>query len=206
MRPKYLSRDLGQRLEGGIIFFKDEPYLVTEIAGSGSLRLKNISDINGDSITVKLNSEDIDVSSRPLGYCNHGGKAYYLTRIPQRKYKQSITHNSIELFSPDTNTSVSNPSTAHRLLFSASGYAMFMDKYPTIKTALEALQTRKASSMAISRSVALTRNDFGIYHVWYKTQNVGYLDNNMKLRVPVDDLSFIITNHLKELSIYLNGE
>jgi hypothetical protein len=106
MRPKYLSQDLKQRLEGGVIFYNDTPHFVSRANSSNSkpLTLVPLIDMNSSGFTVKLDDERLDISSRPLGYVNHRGRAYYLIRNPSRRYKQSMCIASLSMFCPDQNS------------------------------------------------------------------------------------------------------
>lgn len=208
MKPKYLSQDLRQRLEGGIIFYNGLPHYVTQARADSSrpLHLVPITDMNGDSFSVSLDDDLLDVSSPKLGYVNHRNNAYYLSRIPARRYKQSLCLNSLEIFSPSQNMSVYNAGTgagnsnlARDILFGLSTHHMFTDSYPSSKGAIKLLQSGSVNSVALSRNVAVTRNDFGVCHVWYKNQNVGYLDGQGMIKVPEDEISFVVTNHLKDI-------
>ena len=212
MKPKYLDQDIRQRLEGGIIFYNGLPHYVTN-ARSGSSRplsLVPLTDMNGEPFNVSLDDDLLDISSQKLGYVNHRNNAYYLSRIPVRRYKQSLCLNSLEIFSPSQNASVynagngsGNSGLARDILFGLSAHHMFTNSYPSSKGAIKQLQSGSVNSIALSRNVAVTRNDFGVCHVWYKSQNVGYLDSKGMVKIPEDEMSFVVSNHLKEIILQL---
>ena len=90
MRVKYLTQDLGTRLDGGICFYQGVPYHL-RVCGDGiHVELFKLSSLKGKGLLVRTDSQDLDISAPSLGYVNFEGAAYYVMRSPDRKYKQLI--------------------------------------------------------------------------------------------------------------------
>ena len=203
MQPKYLEQDVSQRLNKGVIFYKEEPYFVNSVYDSGqSLVLLPLKNLKSKGSRVATNDTNIDVSSKELGYINFNAEAVYVRRIPLRRYKQSISPEALEGYIPSRNNSSKYRGSMRNLVISAAGHSMFVGSYPKIDNALKSIASGVVRSIAISRNVALSINQMGIVYIYYKTDQVGYLDvANSKVLVPSDEFAYIISKHLSQFGM-----
>jgi len=84
------------RLEGTVVRVGNEPVLVMGVNAVGGKivsRVVPLDDLGNEKI-VKV--ADLNLEPVPLGYVNHQGGAYYVTRKPMRRdWKQGLRQNNI---------------------------------------------------------------------------------------------------------------
>ena len=199
MRVKYNPSDFPQRIDGGIIFYREEPYVVLESSGS-SLLLNTLFPTDEEPFRVKVKDEKIDLSRRRLGYVNSSRtlrKAFYPIQYPNRNYKQSLTANSIRIFDPSSK-SYSDSVSSQSLLFSKDGHKMFKDDYPDLEEAMKLLENGW-HSIAISKDVAILQDPLNIKRIFYKTREVGYSTPEKPniVVIPNSEYSFIISKYFE---------
>lgn len=165
MRCKYLPQDLEQRLGGGVAFYNKEPVKV--IIEGGKIRLFTFPDL----IPIKYIQESdelFDISAPRLGYVNYDREAIYVSRRPERRYKQTLTFGPLQ-FSNSTGFYEGD-------LFECKAFKrMLMNDYPSLNEAMTMLSS-KYSSVAITRDLAIKRNQStGRFHLCVKGKTVGKL-------------------------------
>lgn len=190
---KFKPQDYLQRFADGIAFYSGLPYRVMIDRNDIHLVCLVSGDIKYRSVQ---NDELLDVSSPPLGYINTSDGAIYITRIPRRRYKQCIDAQSVEesMLKSDGHKVLDR-----RLggsLFTKNFYDSYANEYPKLESALKMLKKRQ--SVAISRDFALTLDELGIIKVWYKYDQIGWIDplNTKICKVPDTDKGFLISYYL----------
>lgn len=199
MRCKYLEQDYEARLNGGIVFYKKKPVYVYA-TNSGKIELFTFPE-NERIGVVAPQDENLDISAPKLGFVNIGGKAVYCYRKPLRQYKQSLQTNSIATFTPlrKEPTSVSD-------IFQTKQFAeMLMGKYPSLDVALKFVKEKKKGSMAFNRNMCVSRDSFDIFHVFFKTEEIGIIEDVTKksILVPNSSMVKIINMYLPEFTSYI---
>lgn len=196
MRVKYLSRDMETRVHGGIAFYRGQPFYV-ELSRENRLSLSPLTG-EGDPILIASNDPELDVSSPSLGYINFGGYANYVMRRPERRFKQVVSPQSLICERVMTGGFV-GPDTLLNMLFSKEGESMLLGKYPSVKEALERINSgKKVVSVAVSRDTAIAKDSFGTLRVYNKLEQVGYVREGTNIVViPKDELAWVISKCLE---------
>jgi len=193
MRVKYLHQDFDQRLNGGVVFYDGKPVSVYS-AGNGLLQLHSFPE--GDpTVLVKPDDTKLDISAPRLGYVNIGGKAVYVYRKPLRQYKQSLTVSALETWTPLSK----RPTHAIGDFFgSKQFYEMLIGKYPNPAAALKFVSEKTSRSMAMGRNAALAKDSYGLIHVFYKTDEVGTIEDptDPVVDVPSREMATIVSTYL----------
>ena len=200
MRVKYLPQDVNARLDEGICFFKGLPYVINTRDGNGTTGRLSKLDGSGKSINVSLTSDDLDISAPELGYINYDGRAYYVMRSPDRRYKQTLQYSSM-LAQVCGSTRTIGGDNLHAALHSSHGENMFLNVYPTLSEALAFVSTKggKNRSMAFHRDVAVLQDSFGIVRVYFKGSEVGRIKPGTKtVSVPSGDTAWVVSKYLSE--------
>lgn len=123
------------RLEATVVRIGQRPFFV-RLVGEGCQVVGYYLD-DGKAIIVKL--DDLNLEPVPLGFCNFGGYACYLTRVPMRRdWRQGLRHGNF--------TSMYGHS-AEMIDWPSVGKAI-EGKYPTLE---EALATKGSKSVAWCR-------------------------------------------------------
>lgn len=167
MQIKYLDQDLRQRLDSGVVFYRGIPYIYSLRDEAGVARLYSLKN-SSEFITVHPKDPEIDIRSPKIGFVNYKGRAYYLTRYPHRMYKQSFCLRSVRALDVAANIEITTPMN----LQSGPIHNMLIDEYPRISTAMKDLEGG-AKSVAISKDIAIGRDDLDNIKAWYKNQPFG---------------------------------
>lgn len=171
MRCNYLEQDYEARLNGGVVFFKKKPVYVYA-TNSGKIELFTFPD-NERIGVVHPQDENLDISAPKLGFVNIGGKAVYCYRRPLRQYKQSLQVTAITTFTP-----MRKEVTSAGDIFNTKQFAdMLIGKYPNMDAALKFVREKKRGSMAFNRNMCVSRDSFDIYHVFFKTEEIGIIED-----------------------------
>lgn len=213
MKCEYNAQDLIQRVVGGIIFFEEEPFFVIDVYKKEFL-CNPVGVRVDDLVRIPINSSDIDLSRRTLGYVNieKDGTALYCTQDTVRRYKQTLSRESLSVFDPRRNAYIYNSPRQERVLqsFNADGFInsrafrqMLMNEYDRDgQKAVELLRSGKKTTIAVSREVAFYINTLGVIEVFYKTDKVGFMtDNDTQIKIPKGEFSQIVKLHLQGLNI-----
>lgn len=200
-----LPHDLETRLGGSLFMYKGRLY---SYSFDGELiRTKDI--LSGEyGPRLPVDDPDIDISSIELGYVNSYGAgrddsstpkttAVYVTRAPLKQWRQGVHPNNVQVVA----VSGSWVSWSRESLLYSRGFAeACMGVFPTLA---EALKVPSGSSVALSRTVALHKADYGSVGVYYKCKAVGYFDNKGSRFNPSDQLPdwFIDEVYRNEISV-----
>lgn len=169
MRCKYLPQDLEARLHGGIAFYNKEPVKV--IIEDGRIVLYTFPDMKRFK-AIEENDELFDISAPRLGYVNYNSDAIYVYRIPERRYKQTLTISPLRFetkglgFYPED-------------IFESFAFKkMLLNEYPSLNDALKSLEDG-ANSRAITRDLAIKKNNITKrLHLFVKDKAVGKLSRD----------------------------
>lgn len=199
MRCEYLPNDFEARLNGGVAFYDGKPVLIN--AAGGTIAICTFPE--GQQIKrIEPDDPSLDISSPQLGYINTQRNCYYIYRKPARRYKQTLTHQAIDYYDPVNTDSVKNtPISLNDQFYSTNFKKMLENEYPPLDGVLKALnsETSKIKSRAISRDVALAIDSFGIVRVYYKMEEVGYINpGSTTVQVPGGTLAWVISKYLRE--------
>ncbi len=179
MRIKYLPQDNEARINNGICRYKGRPYLIGLVTQT-ELMLSPIYRKEGpgsESFKVDVGDTDLDISALQLGFVNSARGLYYLSRRPERRYKQTLAASGALCFPPGDNRNYVDHDITHAVLHSAAGERMLMDDYPTLERAIEDLRNNKVSGIAFGREVAINYNSKATeWNVLVKNEKVGTLD------------------------------
>lgn len=198
MRCKYLEQDYEARLNGGIVFYKKKPVYVYA-TNSGKIELFTFPE-NERIGVVAPQDENLDISAPKLGFVNIGGKAVYCYRKPLRQYKQSLQVSSIATFTP-----LRKEPTSPGDIFQTKQFAeMLMGKYPNLDATLRFIKEKKRGSMAFNRNMCISRDSFDIFHVFFKTEEIGIIEDVTKksILVPNSSMVKIVNMYLPEFTSY----
>jgi hypothetical protein len=190
MRQKYKGEDIKARLHHTIIRYDNVPYMC-DVDSAGSIGLMDLA--TGSSVGRVLSDDPkLDISSINIGFVNviHPNYkcAVYLKREPFRKFKQGIELHSL------TQKVLHNGVTTvdHSVLSSKQFVDAVLGKFPSYKDALDLLTKKGFQSVAISRDVALKKED-ELLKVYLKDTEVGFIKlslNLTKVFVPRTEQSY----------------
>ena len=89
-QPFYRKEDINMRLVNGVVMARGEPVLLTEYDGT-HLHGETLYGIPMNSIKL----EEVDITPVPTGNVFTGDGYVHTSRMPQRKYKQSLANESL---------------------------------------------------------------------------------------------------------------
>ena len=149
------------RLESTVVTYEKKPVLITQVRLPEAEDRKEIARVffrylptNGREELVRkyLSSKHFDLAPFPMGYCNHNGSAFFISRNPIRQNRQGLcTGNTI--FTDVLGRKTDKFDFAQ--MVSSTGFVdMFNNKYPSFKEAGELLDGKETSSVAVGRSFA----------------------------------------------------
>lgn len=197
MKAKFLVQDYQARLHGGVILWGGIPHIISTDGES-----LNILDIPGGrpvARNIDPHHNDLDISSFELGYINTPRGAYYLTRMPQRQYRQSLTQGHVVEYHLSFGGIEKQRVGRSQWLMSEHFVNAYRNPFPRFDAALEMLDD-EVSSVALSRDIAITKDELGIVKVWHKLEMVGFIvPGTRTVRVPATDKGWVISMYLSEL-------
>lgn len=196
MRVKYLPQDHAARLNGGICFYKNHPYMMY-IHGDGiNAELRALTNTRAAGLMVELNSVELDISSPLLGYVNSGKTTYYVMRSPDRRYKQLVEPQTLVASECGITKGPTMVDTSG-ILLTQQGIEMLLGQYPSLKEAMELVKSKKVRAVAIDRYIALAMDSFGIVRVYYKNKEVGRIKVGNVVSVPKGELAWVVSRYLE---------
>lgn len=137
--------------------------------------------------TVDYRSDDVDISSIPLGYINTADTAILLERHPFRKNNQAVTVNCVYAFPRDR---------AGDVMYTENIQSLITGEYPSFEDALAKILDGDANSVAISRLFALSVSD-DIIVLRMRKRDIGYIASGRLVLYELPDRSFIIKQLLR---------
>jgi len=187
--------DLHLRLSTSIILLEEQPifiesvteqkalmyYTLTKLVTKGPQRLQRIS----------YNSPKLDYKPFALGYYNTEQLAHYVSRMPNRYYKQGLTYRSV--VSPtmrlDTRT------------FPIVINELCKNSYPSLNEVFNLLNTTCLQSAAFHKFWAIEKAELGVLYLTYKTRKVGWFNAQKEVHLAKDFL--YLTENLQAVKVPL---
>ena len=172
-----LAEDIVKRLHSTICLYKGKPVYVqyNGTASTTHVKICPVEQYNRIAPSGKIPWEEIDYTQDifrykafPLGYMNHLGNAYYLSRIPYRYQWYGLNPDCIN-WEPASVDPYYGNSTA---LFSEGFVKMIAREYPSLDD-VEGLLYAGHKSVAISPDVAIQKVKGRTVHLMFKGKNVG---------------------------------
>lgn len=201
MRCKFTERDLSQRLDHTICRYDGVPYYVRYV-NRGVLSLHSLlSGSKKKVIDIHPNDEKFDVSTVPLGFAQASDSVVvYLSRRPNRLYKQGISIDSLSM-------KFIGPARANFNYISEAFENMVLNKYPSLGEAFNTLRrSNEDKEIAISRDTALKWNpNLKLIFVYFKgtlpEDEVGWVipDTNI-IVIPSSEKAWIVSTQLRGFS------
>lgn len=193
MRCKIPDRDLQARLDRTFCLYEGRPYYIIV-----DVPYINLHDIPSQNFykTIKSNDPLFDISTIPLGYMQYSPeRVVYLSRTPGRIFKQGVNLDNLKNYFLDPTVRGGKID-----VFCKEFVSLIEGKYPLVTDALQLLQEDKTyREIAVSRDIALVRNDL-IIIVYFKNKQVGWIPPNQQIViVPSTDNAWVISRYLSEL-------
>lgn len=201
MKIKYRPQDYEARLHGGIILYGGVPHKV--VTDGGTVHLQDI--VTGRVVLRGIDPihNDLDISSPKLGYLNTDeGYAVYLSRIPLRRYKQSLDERAISesTLTRDGHGNDGGGDGHSRYLYSQAFKDTYVKGYPSFREIRGKLEREEATSIAASRDVAMFMDELGIIKVYHKLELIGWIaPKSHTVMVPNSEKAWVISAQLQEL-------
>ena len=205
MAIKYGPADYEARLNGGVILYNGIPCRV-QVDGH-QINITDLTSSRHVARNVDPLDENIDISAPELGFMNTPTCAVYLERIPRRRYKQALEAASVLETVLRRNGPVQEvPAGRGASIYSDDFRKMFTQRYPSFDEAVSRIvsEDSEVQSVALSRKVAITGDDFGRLTVWYKGRvgdtPVGWIDPGSRtVKVPSTEKAWVVSMHLQGL-------
>lgn len=201
MSVKFGPADYEARLQGGVVLWKGIPHRVS--VDGHEIHITDLVTNRTVARSVEPLDNNLDISSPMLGFINGEVHTYYLQRIPRRRYRQALESNSILEFTLRAEGLVNeNGGGRSDILYTDFFRNAFTKRYPTFDEAVVDLNNEVRTGVALSREIAITKDDLDIVKVWYKTgeQPVGWIEpGGRTVRVPNNDKGWLISMYLNEV-------
>lgn len=181
----YDGDELSLRLRQSIISYNSLPVFVRDTSVQTTteglvefLHISRLSQNSGEGEIKKVALKDSKINLKPvkLGYCNYSNRAYYLTRRPERRWKQGLALNAIQI-SPLRHEKLKT------IVFSREMENSILNKFPSLSESLEIIKTFDyEGSIAFSLKLAVYKNKIGVKFLHFRNEEVGFFkDNKVKL-------------------------
>lgn len=166
---KYENADeIRMRLEGSIVLYDGDPVLIAQVSvpeledadEKARVHFYNLPiNPNKKLATTRkyLSSRKFDLTPFKMGFANIGEKAYFISRAPVRQNKQGLAAGTCII-----NTIFGKPSNevVWNTLIRSEGFGkMVKGEYPSFEEASDTLKEDLVTSVAVSRSFALFKDD-----------------------------------------------
>lgn len=158
------QEDISGRLEGTIIRYGDDPVLVTGHEDF-NIFIKFLDGTKREIVSIK--DKNLNFKSIPLGYVNYKGGAYYLQRVPERRWKHGISRAGIYSVTKNAPTDY---------LLGKPLVSTVKNIYCSYDRALIEIEKPSINSIAFNRILAIKKEDLGNKKLNYKGVEVGYFE------------------------------
>lgn len=167
--------DANMRLAGCVVRHAGRVVYVERIDGDMDVLYTVVGDQNEQTKMAPLDDPDWDFSPMPTGYMNIGDVAYYVERVPCRRWKHGLH--------PD-NVMVSPPRLPVRNFMKRPEFrASIENKYPSFDEVLKAVRQRAERSRAFCKHYALRRDEVGLVWLLYRDIKVGWLEDDSSIHL-----------------------
>lgn len=189
--------DVRLRLHRTICMYKGHPYYVSnERINPPSTEVwlypvdyRNYNQDELDKIKIKVDHHDPDFETRspPLGYAFYRNRAYYVSRIPDRRQRQGLSPESLRV-DPSEIDNIS-------LFTSKSIEDCILGRHKSPEEAVIMIETNQAKSVPIHRHMAIGKiQNNHVLGLYYRNRLIGTKDSRL-LRfnlIQSRDVSFLI--------------
>lgn len=171
MGTAYFNKeDVIKRLHNTICFYDGQPYIVdASTVKENEVKLLTFDQINSgvrSELIVDYTSDKFNYKSPRLGYMFHKKQsAVYISRLPDRNQSQGLNTHVLHT-QPELNRYHS------QWYFSKEFEDMLLNRYPSRSNAESLLSSGMATSVPISRNVALAHSRRGLLEIFYKGRPV----------------------------------
>lgn len=195
------AEDIHMRLHNSIVRYLGRPVLVSHQGGSLGVVVTDL--ITGKQKSVDPNSDEVDISSPPLGYINTGGKLYYASRSSARRQKQGIPVN--ELLCHQEPNVLGEGYKGARCDQADIGHCI-LGEYPSVEAATDYLKRGLVSGMAFDRRMGFHsfKRKTPLFDIRYVCKSIGlYLPSERVAVLPetVSEIEKSATRLLKSHGI-----
>lgn len=191
--------DYSARFQDCICRYKGEPVRVNV---HGRTRFELIFLDRRDPITINPTDKDFDISSIPMGYFNHNGRAMSCVRSSRRRYTQGVTQRNVTFYD------LRGQATPEPIsIYSGSIREMVLGNYPSAEKAIQSLRSGDCESVAISRRISLEYIRTEIINIFVSHKLLGWIPPHKDYAVIEDSkISRILSEELRELGIETKGK
>lgn len=171
--PMHSLQDVSMYLNGTICLWDGKPvYVDVDNGEGGKIMIHYLGDRKKREL-VEYTDDRFDYRSVQLGYLQYENRAFYLERLPVRKTKQAVAHENTGGRSPcGRNIGISD------ILFSSAMNNCVLGEHMTEEEAIRGLMGGKYKSAAVSRNVAIQKEEDGTFTLWHKNIKVGKKSHN----------------------------
>lgn len=183
------------KLDRTICLYSGVPYYIRHNTADDKVLCSPL-DGKSRAFYVKYTNDDFDYTHIPLGYCDYRKDTYYLVREPQRINQQGLTTRAIRILgdrqvSPDS------------IVFSENFIDCVKGVSRDFESAIKMLR-EGARGVALSRHMAIRRQNLRIYTVDYRGNTVALSQNKGLSFTPVEhDGVHLIIKRLRQHKIPL---
>lgn len=211
-----LEHDVNSYLAGSVIMNNGMPVVVKcdlKFEGDDEYQVIQLRDIVTNELydEFPMGDTSFDIQSPELGYFNNkhsdGGftkvDAFYSFRKPIKNWKQGLTFNNTGIVTIDGEAAVSS-----HVIFSQGFKEGLVNKFPSLQESLILLKNsddkNKYSSVAISQDIALSTRSSGIILVYFRCEEVGFIDGQGVLNIPDKETIWIVEKYLSKYPWKIN--
>jgi hypothetical protein len=210
--------DIQQRLHGTICRYKGEPvYVYYDVP---RIRLKHPVTMKILVDEIKEDDPDFDISSPELGYMNFSFlgeknpkvRVLYVEREPRKRYRQGLCSSHLTYSDITGNSGTLHiPGMAYEHFIKSQGfYDMLVGNYFSLDDVFGALEEEAVmlgdvkiacTQMALSKDTAIEKTRSGVYQVYFKADNVGWVAPGTRtVNVKSSEVGWVISRYLNQFS------
>jgi hypothetical protein len=192
----YLPNDLEMRLSRSLVKYNGRPFFIEDVEPNCVL-VGRYLDTQREA-RCELPNGNLDIRPVPIGYVNMNTRCLFITRAPQRRYKQGLNESNIRVL---TQRHWEPRINLRDLLLSKNMARTVNNEYPSLEQCLEELRTKK--SQAFCRRFAVqNEKELGVVSLQYRGRAVGIVlgdevQLNSKNRFLQEELELALAGEMK---------
>lgn len=162
-----------QRLRNCVVMRNGEPFFIETALMDGQVRGTPLTGKGLDECVMERVpfsfDEGFSLQTVPLGFMNTRGDARYLSRVPQRRWRQGLVADSVQGGAMST-----------RAFFTKSFYNMVSGEYPSVGECIDRVASGEVRSRAFNRKFAVSyrRGERDIFSLVYKRTVIGIVNRD----------------------------
>lgn len=185
-KQMFSGRDVGMKLDGTYIYYKDSYYLARVPENGTTLHLYPINENRGQKHIVKIDSEDWNIKFPKLGYYNSKevNKAYYIARGPVRSNRVAPTATCFSIYSANGSPIRGG---LHNVPHNHADINAFFKNESNIpfEEALSMLKTNE--SVAVNNFICLFKDSMNLTKVALKNTVIGWMSTKTKPTIMIPE-------------------